>query len=80
MTTLPKVYIGVDISKDRLDIHIHPLSKHVQIKNSEKEIQRFVKGLNQYNITDIGCEATGGYEKLFVRSLGNQDLRNSCKH
>lgn len=75
MTNVPKVYIGVDISKNHLDMHVYPLGKHLKIKNSEEEIQVFIKGLAQYDVAAVGCEATGGYEKLLARALQGKEYQ-----
>ena len=67
MTNVPKVYVGVDVSKNNLDIFMFPAGKHFRIANSKKEIKRFFEGLISYYAVQIACEATGGYEKLFVK-------------
>lgn len=69
MNNVSKVYIGVDISKDHLDVYIHPLGGFFKVKNSKPEIQKFIKALSKYDIARIGCEATGGYEKLLAQIL-----------
>jgi transposase len=66
MITLPKVYVGVDVSKNTLDIHIHPLGKSFKIENSKIDINNFLKKFTSYEVMQIACEATGGYERLFV--------------
>ncbi len=76
MITLPEVFIGVDISKNNLDIFIHPLKQWVKIPNTESGIKKFVKQLSNYSIKQIACEATGGYEKLLTRVL--QEHSYSC--
>ena len=73
MTNISKIHIGVDISKNSLDIHIHPLSKPFKITNSRQEITKFIKELAQYNVAQIVCEATGGYEKLLAQLLKKHD-------
>jgi transposase len=69
MTNISKVYIGVDVSKSSLDIHMYPIGRSFKIKNSKGEIQKFIRQLEQYDIATIGCEATGGYEKLLFKLL-----------
>lgn len=69
MNNLPEVFIGVDISKNNLDIFINPLGKWTKISNTKKDIKQFVKELSQYNVKQIACEATGGYEKRLVKVL-----------
>lgn len=69
MNNVSKVYIGVDISKNHLDFHVYPTGKSCRIKNEKREVQKFVNELGEYEIANIGCEATGGYEKLLAKTL-----------
>ncbi len=69
MKTISKVYVGVDVSKDTLDIHFHPTERFFKIANSKEGIRKLIKELNKYNIEQIACEATGGYEKLLAQLL-----------
>jgi len=69
MKKIAEVYIGVDISKNNLDIYIYPIKKSFRIANSEIAIKKFIKELVQYDVVQIGCEATGGYEKLLAQLL-----------
>ena len=63
--------LGVDVSKDKLDITVLPGFKHYQIKNTKTSIKSFMK--NNLKITEeiklVVFEATGGYEKLLQSYL-----------
>lgn len=68
METLTKVHIGVDVSQKRLDICIYPLEKSIlQVPNTAKDIQLFMKKLAQYDVERIACESSGGYESLLLK-------------
>lgn len=69
MDSVTKVFIGVDVSKEKLDVHIYPLKKNLTIKNSEQDIKGFISILSEYSIGQIGCESTGGYEAKFRKIL-----------
>lgn len=58
-------FLGIDVSKDKLDIHL--LGKNFTISNSKKEIKKFIKSLS-VNIDDtfVIIDLTGGYESLAV--------------
>lgn len=71
MTKLTKVFIGVDVAKNSLDINIYPLKKCFKINNTEHDIKQFIQELAKYNIQQIACEATGGYEKTLKNVLTN---------
>ena len=69
MKNIAEVYIGVDISKNNLDIYMYPIGKFFKVANSEVGIQKIIKELAHYQVTQIACEATGGYEKLLAQLL-----------
>lgn len=69
MTNLSQAIIGVDISKNNLDVFIHPFELSFKIDNSEKAIIKFIKQLSTYQVVRIACEATGGYEKPMMNLL-----------
>lgn len=60
---MEKSFIGVDISKKRLDVYIDSIDKHLQFDNTINGITKFlrkIKSLPQLSL--IVCEPTGGYE------------------
>jgi transposase len=69
MDKLPEVFIGVDVSKDNLDIHIYPKGLSLKIENSKKDIRKFINNLKTYDVKQISCESTGGYEMLLQKEL-----------
>lgn len=69
MATLSQVNVGVDVSKKHLDIHLHPIDKTMRMSNSEKSIKQLLNLLSQYEVGQIACEATGGYERLMSKAL-----------
>jgi transposase len=77
MKNISKVYIGVDVSKKSLDIHFLPCGKFFKIANSDTEIKKAIKEFSKHENIEIGCESTGGYEKLFKVLLlkNNHHLR-----
>jgi transposase len=69
MNNLTKACIGVDISKRTLDICINPINKSYKISNAEDAIETFVEELKKFDVKQIACEATGGYEKPLAKVL-----------
>lgn len=62
--------IGIDVSKETLDIWILPDNKHIKIKNNTRSIGQWIKTLCQKRIISrVTLEPTGGYEKLIVIAL-----------
>jgi transposase len=55
------VYIGIDVSKDSLDVAIHGLKNLMHVSNNESGIQKVVRLAVKRNATLVCFEATGGY-------------------
>lgn len=66
MNKITKFSVGVDVSKNWLDVHIHPKNEDYKIANSAKGISGLLKILLGYNINQIACESSGGYENLLL--------------
>lgn len=57
-----KISVGIDISKDSLDVAIHDSKEQWHISNNEKGIDRVCRRLINLNPALVIFEATGGYE------------------
>ncbi len=67
--------VGVDVSKDKLDVHVSTTNKHYVVKNSKPSISSFFKNkLNQTQVGLVVFEATGGYEKMLHLYLLEQEI------
>lgn len=66
--------IGIDVSKDYLDIFILELDRHWRIKNNPQEIKSLIRDLKRFKLSRILVEATGGYERLVVEILAEKEL------
>lgn len=68
--------VGIDVSKDKLDIHVLPINQHFVIKNTYASIGSFMNNtllkLGQPEL--IVFESTGGYEKTLQAYLLKQAL------
>jgi len=60
---------GIDTSKAKLDIAIHGRSERWQIDNTSRGWRRLAADLAKVNVTRVGIEASGGYERGVVRYL-----------
>ncbi len=69
MNNLAKIYVGVDVSKNRLDIHLHPIAEALAFANSKEGIELFINKLGVHAVEQIVCESTGGYEDLMLKML-----------
>ena len=67
------VFVGVDVSKDTLDVYRPDTGEHIKIENTEVDINGLCKKLKKKNVL-VAMEATGGYETLLVRCLAKHDI------
>jgi len=64
-----EVYVGVDVSKDSLEVKVLPTDETLQISNDDVGINVFIKRLRQIDPMLIVFESTGGLEMRAVNSL-----------
>ena len=62
-------YIGVDVSKARLDVAIESTGQTWAVANDEVGIASLIVRLSKLNLGRIVVEATGGQERLLVAEL-----------
>lgn len=64
------VWIGIDIAKDKFDVHIRPIAKRYTFANKSQGFEQFLVQLKQFpSLQLIVVEASGGYERSFVSHL-----------
>ena len=69
MEGLPEIIVGIDVSKDKLDVARLPQTQDRQFENSAGGIAQFIKQLPEAGNVLIVLEATGGYEERLVGEL-----------
>ncbi len=69
MTITLEVYVGIDVSKDRLDVAIWEEKNCLEVANSKRGITKLVKQMLAQRPKLIVVEATGGYEEAVVLAL-----------
>jgi transposase len=60
---------GIDVSKDRLDVHVAPSGHRLSLANTSKGHAQLIARLRQLAVRRVGLEASGGYERAAVRAL-----------
>lgn len=78
MANITKIYVGVDVSKQKLDIHLNPLEKAFVVDNTAKGIKQLVQMLKEYEIGQVVCEASGGYELAMIQALKKAEISTWC--
>lgn len=61
--------VGIDVSKDRLDVHIHPLGHTWTQPNTQKGFAELIGRLSRLGPVAVGVEASGGYERALADAL-----------
>lgn len=67
-------FIGIDVSKNQLDVACHPTNEHWQETNDEKGIESLAARLKPLAPALIVVEATGGLETRLVIALASASL------
>ena len=55
-------FIGIDVAKDRLDVHVRPSGEAFAVARDGKGLDELVSRLRQPGVALIVLEATGGFE------------------
>jgi len=71
---MDKVYVGIDISKDSLDVAVHTCDKQWQFPNDHAGIHRLCEMLVRLKPALVVFEATGGYEMPLYFGLDEANL------
>ena len=73
MHTAP-VYVGIDVAKDRLDVHVRPLGQGFVVSNDATGHHDLIARLRPLRSKRIVLEASGGYERAVFIALTEAGL------
>lgn len=68
-------FVGIDVSKERLDVHLHPAGTAFSVENSPAGFKALKRRLRPLQLAAIGLEASGGYEKQAADDLAAAGFR-----
>ena len=68
------IFIGIDVSKARLDVAIRPSGESESVANDKTGIKALVKHLGEIQPALIVLEATGGVERQLTCALASAEL------
>jgi transposase len=71
---MEEFYVGVDVSKDRLDVHVRPSAAAFAVARDGEGLEALVARLAELGPARIAIEATGGFETVVVAALGAAGL------
>lgn len=66
--------VGIDIAKDKLDVHLLPQEEGFSLARSEAGLDELVVRLQGQGVEAIAVEATGGFETVVVARLAAEGL------
>jgi transposase len=67
-------YVGIDVSKDRLDVHVLPSNLAFAVARDGKGVSELSERLKTLLPTAVAVEATGGFETVVAAGLGSAGL------
>jgi transposase len=67
-------FVGIDVAKDRLDVHIRPGDEVFAVGRDGKGLAVLVKRLQALAPALVAMEATGGYETVVASAVGAAQL------
>ena len=65
----PPTFVGIDVSKHRLDVHLRPSGEHFTVGHDEAGVAALVERLAALAPTLVVLEATGGMEVRLAAAL-----------
>ena len=68
-------YVGIDVSKDRLDVHVLPEGLSFAVARNGQGLADLIARLGPLAPDLIGVEATGGFETIVAATLAGAGLR-----
>ncbi|MGY3694925.1 transposase [Bradyrhizobium sp. USDA 3240] len=68
------IYVGIDVSKDRLDVHVRPSGEAFAVARDGKGLEELVARLQVISPALIAVEATGGFETIVAAALAGAQL------
>src|SRR4051812_26272171 len=71
------VFVGIDVSKDRLDVHLRPTGEAFCVPRDAKGLDSLTGRLNDLPVALVVLEATGGFEATVAAALAGAGCRSA---
>jgi len=68
------IHVGIDVSKDRLDVHVRPGGEAFAVTRDGKGLEDLIEQLRTLSPQLIAVEATGGYETVVAAAIAGAGL------
>jgi transposase len=68
------IFVGIDVSKDRLDVAVHPVGEGFSVSRTGAGIDELGERLKAMSPKVVAVEATGGFETVVAAGLAGANL------
>ena len=68
------IAVGIDVSKDRLDVAVRPSGEAFAVERNASGLDRLIERLRQFSPHIVALEATGGFETVVAAALASASL------
>lgn len=68
------IFVGIDVSKDRLDVHVHPGGEAFAVARDGQGLEELVDRLRGLAPALVAVEATGGFETIVAAAITGAQL------
>jgi transposase len=68
------IFVGIDVSKDRLDVHVRPSDEAFAVRRDGKGLEELIDRLRELAPALIALEATGGFETIVAAAVAGAQL------
>jgi transposase len=68
------IYVGIDVSKDRLDVAVRPSGESFSVSRNGAGIDDLIERLRPLSIKLVAIEATGGFETVVAAGVAGAGL------
>ena len=68
------IFVGIDVSKDRLDVHVLPGAEAFAVARDGRGLESLVERLRALAPTLVAVEATGGFEMIVAAAVAGAKL------
>ena len=71
---MEQIFVGIDVSKDRLDVHLRPTDEAFAVARDGEGLENLIDRLRALRPALVLLEATGGFEVTVAASLAAADI------
>ncbi|MET3415244.1 transposase, partial [Methylobacterium sp. 1030] len=74
MDKQPTIFVGIDVSKDRLDVYFRPSDEAFHVPRDVKGFEALTRRFSNRPVALVVLEATGGFEASVAAALAAAGL------